>query len=104
MGQHGRNRTGSDSTRGDRAFETERHDTPVAEDEAVEGYAPSLAGPWDPQGRPPPGIEGTPGPMPLAGAPDPSPRMGYDGVDRRRKPLPVEAERRRNPYEYAAQR
>ncbi len=100
MGQHGRNRTGSDATRGDRAFTTERHEVLVGEDERVEGYAPASGGPWDPHGRPPPGIEGTPGPMPIAGAPDPAPRTGYDGADRRREPVAVAAERRHNPYVY----
>lgn len=100
MSQHGRNRTGSDATRGDRAFATERHDLAVGEDERIEGYAPALAGPSDAHGRPLPGIEGTPGPMPIAGAPDSSPRMGYDGGDRRRTPVPVAAERRTKPYVY----
>jgi len=26
--------------------------------------------------------------------------MGYDGADRRRKPIPVSGERRHNPYVY----
>ncbi|MDP2309375.1 MAG: hypothetical protein Q8P18_25365 [Pseudomonadota bacterium] len=102
MGQHGRNRTGSDATRGNRAFETERHDVPVGEDERVEGFAPAFAGPWDPQGRPPPGIVGAVGPMPIAGAPDTTPREGFDGADRRRQSVPVSEDRRHNPYEYGA--
>ncbi|MDO9280693.1 MAG: hypothetical protein Q7U06_02225 [Pseudomonadota bacterium] len=73
----------------------------MGEDEPVEGYAPAFAGPWDPQSRPPPGIEGTPGPMPIAGAPDSSPRAGFDGTDRRRKAESVAAERRHHPYVYA---
>lgn len=75
---------------------------PVGEDERVEGFAPAFAGPWDPQTRPPAGIEGTPGPMPIAGAPDTSPRAGFDGADRRRAQIPEWEghDRRVHPYEY----
>lgn len=38
MGQHGRNRTGSAATRGDRVFEAEPDDLPGADEGLVEGY------------------------------------------------------------------
>lgn len=86
MGQHGRNRTGSEKTRGDRAFETERHDLPEVPGATggphPEGYAPGFAAPWDVQGRPLPGTVGT-GVQPISGAPDASPATGFEGNNRR---------------------
>ncbi len=101
MGQHGRNRTGSDATRGNRVFETERHDEPVSDTRPIDEFAPAQAAPWDVQGRPPPGIVGS-GPMPIAGSPDVTPREGFDGVNRRVEQATgwEGQERRRAPWTY----